>query len=76
MIIAYGIESLTEFTKTYEDYRDDLGVIVAGYPNLMEQFFQSNLGLKSTFITCISFNDYSLYELVRYSITLAIKMIT
>jgi stage V sporulation protein K len=31
----------------------------------MEQFFQSNLGLKSTFITFISFNDYSLYELVR-----------
>ncbi|MEK4670680.1 AAA family ATPase [Niallia sp. FSL R7-0271] len=62
---SYGRESLTELTKALEDYRNDLVVIVAGYPNLMEQFFDSNPGLKSRFNTFISFNDYSLDELVR-----------
>jgi stage V sporulation protein K len=62
---SYGRESLTELTKALEDYRNDLVVIVAGYTNLMEQFFESNPGLKSRFNTFISFSDYSLEELVR-----------
>lgn len=62
---SYGRESLTELTKALEDYRSDLVVIVAGYTNLMERFFESNPGLKSRFNTFISFSDYSLDELVR-----------
>lgn len=62
---SYGRESLTELTKALEDYRNDLVVIVAGYTNLMERFFESNPGLKSRFNTFISFSDYSLDELVR-----------
>ncbi|MFC0525896.1 AAA family ATPase [Pontibacillus salicampi] len=62
---SYGRESLTELTKALEDYRDDLVVIVAGYTNLMEHFFDSNPGLKSRFNTFITFSDYSLDELVR-----------
>ncbi|WP_073202386.1 AAA family ATPase [Gracilibacillus kekensis] len=62
---SYGRESLTELTKALEDYRDDLVVIVAGYTSLMDQFFESNPGLNSRFNTFISFNDYSLDELVR-----------
>ncbi len=62
---SYGRESLTELTKALEDYRDDLVVIVAGYTNLMEQFFESNPGLKSRFNTFIAFSDYSLDELMR-----------
>lgn len=61
---SYGRESLTELTKALEDYRDDLVVIVAGYTNLMEQFFESNPGLKSRFNTFIAFSDYSLDELM------------
>lgn len=61
---SYGKESLTELTKALEDYRDDLVVIVAGYTDLMEQFFESNPGLKSRFNTFISFEDYSVDELV------------
>lgn len=38
---------------------------VAGYTDLMEQFFESNPGLKSRFNTFISFSDYSLDELVQ-----------
>ena len=62
---SYGRESLTELTKALEDYRNDLVVIVAGYTNLMEEFFKSNPGLKSRFNTFISFSDYSLDELVQ-----------
>ena len=62
---SYGRESLTELTKALEDYRDDLVVIVAGYTNLMGQFFESNPGLKSRFNTFLSFSDYSLDELVQ-----------
>jgi SpoVK/Ycf46/Vps4 family AAA+-type ATPase len=62
---SYGRECLTELTKALEDYRDHLVVIVAGYTDLMEQFFNSNPGLKSRFNTFISFNDYTLEELVE-----------
>lgn len=61
---SYGRESLTELTKALEDYRDDLVVIVAGYSNLMNKFFDSNPGLKSRFNTFIDFPDYSLEELI------------
>jgi AAA+ superfamily predicted ATPase len=61
---SYGKECLTELTKALEDYRDDLVVIVAGYTDLMEQFFDSNPGLRSRFNTFILFDDYSLDELV------------
>lgn len=61
---SYGKECLTELTKALEDYRDDLVVIVAGYKNLMEQFFVSNPGLRSRFNTFITFEDYNIDELI------------
>lgn len=60
---SYGRECLTELTKALEDYRDDLVVIVAGYTEPMEKFFESNPGLKSRFNTFIRFPDYSSDEL-------------
>ena len=60
---SYGRECLTELTKALEDYRDDLVVIVAGYTEPMNKFFDSNPGLKSRFNTFIEFEDYSSYEL-------------
>lgn len=39
-------------------------MIVAGYSDLMNKFFDSNPGLKSRFNTFIDFPDYSLDELV------------
>ena len=61
---SYGRECLTELTKALEDYRDDLVVIVAGYSKPMQQFFESNPGLKSRFNTFIEFGDYSSDALV------------
>lgn len=60
---SYGRECLTELTKALEDYRDDLVVIVAGYTRPMEQFFESNPGLKSRFNNFILFPDYDINEL-------------
>ena len=42
-----------------EDHRDDLIVIVAGYPDLMKEFISSNPGLKSRFNQYINFEDYT-----------------
>lgn len=60
---SYGRECLTELTKALEDYREDLVVIVAGYTEPMNKFFESNPGLKSRFNTFIEFDDYSANEL-------------
>lgn len=62
---SYGKECLTELTKALEDYREDLVVIVAGYTEPMNKFFNSNPGLKSRFNTFIEFIDYSDRELVE-----------
>lgn len=60
---SYGRECLTELTKALEDYRDDLVVIVAGYTEPMNKFFESNPGLKSRFNRFIEFVDYNEEEL-------------
>ena len=60
---SYVRECLTELTKALEGYRDDLVVIVAGYTEPMNKFFESNLGLKSRFNTFIEFDDYMADEL-------------
>lgn len=60
---SYGRECLTELTKALEDYRDDLVVIVAGYIEPMNKFFESNPGLKSRFNTFIEFDDYNSVEM-------------
>lgn len=60
---SYGRECLTELTKALEDYREDLVVIVAGYNDPMNKFFDSNPGLKSRFNTFIEFEDYTDVEL-------------
>lgn len=67
---SYGRECLTELTKALEDYRDDLVVIVAGYTEPMNKFFDSNPGLKSRFNTFIEFEDYRAEELEEILITM------
>lgn len=59
----FGQEAVDTLLKLMEDNRDDLIVIVAGYTDKMEEFVNSNPGLKSRFNKYIFFNDYSGKEL-------------
>ena len=70
---SYGRECLTELTKALEDSRDDLIVIVAGYTEPMNHFFESNPGLRSRFNYFINFENYSSTELIDILKTLARK---
>lgn len=70
---SYGRECLTELTKALEDNRDDLVVIVAGYTEPMNKFFESNPGLKSRFNTFIEFSDFTADELTKILIYMCNK---
>lgn len=59
----YGEEAINTLVKEMEDHRDDLVVIVAGYPGPMAEFIANNPGLASRFRTSIEFENYSDEEL-------------
>lgn len=63
----YGQESIEILLQVMENQRDDLVVILAGYKDRMDTFFQSNPGMSSRIAHHIDFPDYSQQELLTIS---------
>ena len=60
----YGQEAIEILLQVMENQREDLVVILAGYKDRMETFFQSNPGFGSRIAHHLDFPDYSLDELL------------
>jgi probable Rubsico expression protein CbbX len=60
----YGQEAIEILLQVMENNRDDLIVILAGYRDRMETFFQSNPGIKSRIAHHIDFPDFKAGELM------------
>jgi probable Rubsico expression protein CbbX len=60
----YGQESIEILLQVMEAQREDLVVILAGYNDRMEKFFQSNPGFRSRIAHHIDFPDYEASELL------------
>jgi probable Rubsico expression protein CbbX len=60
----YGQEAIEILLQFMENRRDDLVVILAGYRDKMDRFFQCNPGLHSRIAHHIDFPDYTLEELM------------
>jgi len=61
----YGSEAIEILLQVMENQRDDLVVILAGYKDRMDKFYESNPGLSSRITNHVHFPDYSVDELVH-----------
>ncbi|MBR3149792.1 MAG: AAA family ATPase [Eubacterium sp.] len=59
----YGDEAINTIVQMMENYRDDVIVIFAGYPDKMKKFLEKNEGLRSRIAFHIDFPDYNGEEL-------------
>src|SRR3954447_12575543 len=70
----YGQEAIEILLQAMENDREDLVVILAGYPDRMEQFFTSNPGFRSRIAHHIDFPDYTDAELLAIADGLLAEM--
>jgi probable Rubsico expression protein CbbX len=61
----YGQEAIEILLQVMENQRDDLVVILAGYKDRMDTFFQSNPGMSSRIAHHLDFPDYTPHELLQ-----------
>jgi type VII secretion ATPase EccA len=70
---TFGTEAVNTLLKRMEDDRDQLAVIIAGYPAEMTMLLGSNPGLASRFSQRITFNTYGAEDLVAIAELMARK---
>lgn len=63
----YGQEAIEILLQVMENQRDELVVVLAGYKEPMDRFFESNPGLSSRIANHIDFPDYTVDELLKIS---------
>ena len=61
----FGQEAIDTLVRHMENNRDDLVVILAGYPDEMRTFINANAGLQARFTKFIEFDDYSMDEMME-----------
>ena len=61
----FGPEAINTIVQEMENHRDDVIVIFAGYPEPMEDFLQSNEGLRSRIAFHLNFPDYNVDEMTE-----------
>jgi len=61
----FGREAIDTLVKSIEDRREELLVVLAGYPREMDHFIASNPGLASRLPILLDFPDYGIAELLR-----------
>lgn len=61
----FGQEAIDTLLKRMEDHKGKFVVIAAGYPSLMNEFIESNPGLRSRFTHNFTFDDYTPTQLVQ-----------
>jgi len=66
----YGQEAIEILLQVMENQRDDLVVILAGYADRMDRFYQSNPGFRSRIAHHIDFPDYTDPELLAIAETM------
>jgi len=70
----YGQEAIEILLQVMENHRDDLVVILAGYKDRMDTFFQSNPGMSSRIAHHIDFPDYNEDELTQIAGKMVVGM--
>lgn len=70
----YGAESIEILLQVMENQREDLVVILAGYKDRMDKFFQSNPGMSSRIAHHIDFPDYTPEELLEIAKLMVAKL--
>ena len=62
---SFGVEAVNTLVSEIENNRDKLAVILAGYTGNMNEFLDTNPGLRSRLSKVIEFEDYTSEELAR-----------
>lgn len=62
---SYGTEAINTIVQMMENYRNEVVVIFAGYPEKMKEFLDQNEGLRSRIAFHLNFPDYNSSELLQ-----------